>query len=103
MRQGPVGVLEVWDHAFPRIDFSGLNLLSRARFLLAPMIPSAATGLYTFNTAGFLGLLNALRQSSEFARSLISGVHGFFADTYVKANSTSVSSPSRSFCLSAVS
>ena len=54
MRQGPVGVLKVWDHAFPRIDFSGLNLLSRARFLLAPMIPYAAKGLYTFNTAGFL-------------------------------------------------
>ena len=54
MRQGPVGVLEVWDDAFPRIDFSGLNLLSCGRFLLAPMIPSAATGLYTFNTAGFL-------------------------------------------------
>ena len=54
MCQGPVGVLEMWDHAFPRIDFGGLNLPSRARFPLAPVIPSAATGLYTFNTAGFL-------------------------------------------------
>ena len=54
MRQGPVGVLELWDHAFPRIAFSGLNLLSRGRLLLMPMIPSAAKGLYTFNRAGSL-------------------------------------------------
>ena len=46
MRQGPVGVLEVWDHAFPLMDFSSLNLPSCDRFLLASMIPSAATSLY---------------------------------------------------------